>query len=438
MLIDWYSDGWLARLGLIAVSIVLLTLLVRSARSCPPLIRLMRRGLFWHFIVFVGYVFWQIPYYGERSDVFIYHNSGIEIAQLIRAGQWGDLPWALGTKAVDIIIGLLYAPFGADIYGCAIFSAVLGFGSAVYLCRAFSLWATPEQTRKYSLIVLFLPSFSVWTSIIGKDSWIALGVGLAAFGYSNMNRSATLKGLGHFVLGFLITIAIRPHIALAIAGSMAGAYIWGLTRRNVVSLPMKLFRIAVLISLVGGLYPLTLRFAGFSDDASAGNVEEYMERSGEANAAGGSVVEVQTAPGIVGAIRGFPRAVVRVLLEPFPWEVHNLNAALAAAENLFVGWFILMRARRLRRMVGEVIRRPYFLFAFIITIGLLAMFSYVPNLGLLSRQRAQLLPFLFAVLVAGDLVRPRRAVQANIVRTRWSKTTTPLANSAARGVRLVS
>ncbi len=37
------------------------------------------------------------------------------------------------------------------------------------------------------------------------------------------------------------------------------------------------------------------------------------------------------------------------------------------------------------------------------------MFSLMPNLGLLSRERAQLLPFLFAPLIAAETARRRAA-----------------------------
>jgi type II secretory pathway component PulF len=42
------------------------------------------------------------------------------------------------------------------------------------------------------------------------------------------------------------------------------------------------------------------------------------------------------------------------------------------------------------------------LFCFALAVELLLMFSILPNLGLISRQRVQLLPFLFAVLVAAE------------------------------------
>jgi hypothetical protein len=42
------------------------------------------------------------------------------------------------------------------------------------------------------------------------------------------------------------------------------------------------------------------------------------------------------------------------------------------------------------------------------------MFSFIPNLGLLSRQRVQLLPFLFALLVGAEAVQERGTRVARI------------------------
>ena len=42
-----------------------------------------------------------------------------------------------------------------------------------------------------------------------------------------------------------------------------------------------------------------------------------------------------------GMLSEAPRGVVRVLLEPFPWEVHNVNSGLASFENLLIAWFLL-------------------------------------------------------------------------------------------------
>jgi len=276
----------------------------------------------------------------------------------------------------------------------------------------------------------------MWTGIFGKDSWIAFGLGLWAYGYSSTQRATGSKGLLHFIAGIAVTLIVRPHVALVMAASMVAAYLWGITQTIRGSAPMKLLKTVVLIAIVVGIYPVARNFLGLSDEA-AGSVDEFMRTNGAANAElGGSVVDVQVAPGILGTIRAFPSGVVRVLLQPFPWEVHNFNAGLAALENLFVGWFLLQQVRHFKELIRQVVRVPYLLFSGFAMLALLMMFSLLPNLGLISRQRTQLLPFLFAVLVQGEALRKRRpqfAGAAQFPYGRGAEARSRLADSFARG-----
>jgi hypothetical protein len=73
------------------------------------------------------------------------------------------------------------------------------------------------------------------------------------------------------------------------------------------------------------------------------------------NAIGGSAVEIQAAPGVAGALLAFPRGVVRVLFQPFPWRIRSFNTGLGAVENLFILRFIIPprpTCRRRPRSVG--------------------------------------------------------------------------------------
>jgi hypothetical protein len=231
-----------------------------------------------------------------------------------------------------------------------------------------------------------------------------------------MQKSTSTRGFWHFLTGFSIIAIIRPHIALMLAIAMAGAYFWGVTRTARGSVPMKILRVTILVAIIAGLYPLTLSFLGLSGTASTESMEEFMRANGEANArAGGSVVEVQVAPGLGGMIRALPRGVVRVLLEPFPWEVRNVNSALAAAENLFIAALLISYSRRIMVIFRAIARVPYFLFSSFLTVGLLLLFSFLPNLGLLSRQRVQMLPFLFGVLVAPASSRRRESQSRDLI-----------------------
>src|ERR1039458_7195303 len=249
-LLDWQSDGSGALAALTLYGLALLAFVLPHFRRSGVLTTLVARALAWRVVIWAFYAFWQLPYYMARtgSDSSWYHSEGMKVAQSIRDGAWGDISWGLGTPAMPIITGFLYAPFGGNIYGMLIFSAVVGFCAGLYFCRAFSLWATPAQLKTYSLIVLFLPSFTTWTSIFGKDSWVALGLGLAAYGYSALLKSHSAKTLTHLLGGMAIVTVVRPHIAVVLAGSGALAYLLGLAYRRSVSIFAKVGTALALIA----------------------------------------------------------------------------------------------------------------------------------------------------------------------------------------------
>jgi hypothetical protein len=412
LLLDWQSDGIIACLALVLYGVTLLALVLPHFRRNAALARLLSAALLWRLVVWAVTAFWILPYYAAQgaADCYGYHHNGILVAELIRAGDWGNISWHLGTDTMTIITGFLYAPFGGNIYGMLFFSAVLGLCGGLYFCLAFSLWARPAQVRQYALIILFLPSFAMWTGSFGKDSWIALGLGLAAYGYSSILKLGSSTGLGHLLAGVAIMTAVRPHIAVTIAASMAVAYVWGMTKARHISIPGKVLMVVVLVGMFALLASVARGFLGLSDvDVSVESMHENWQGRGAGNAVGGSAVEVRAAPGVAGTLVAFPRAIVRELFQPFPWEVHNVNAGMAAGENLFILWFALSHLGRFRGLFREILREPYILFSSIFAVGLLFMLSLTPNLGLISRQRAQLLPFLFAPLVAAEVVRPRGA-----------------------------
>src|SRR5208283_417531 len=248
----------------------------RGSRLRGLLLKVIRVAMVWHLAIWAFISFWLVPYYVDKmaADCYGYHRDAMIVAQSIRAGDWGNIPWHLGTDTMPIVTGLLYVPFGGDIYGILFFSAALGLCAGLYLCRAFSLWATSAQLKKYSLIVLFLPSLGTWTGFFGKDSWVALGLGMAAYGYSSMLKPGRATGLWHLLAGVAIITVIRPHIAVTLAASMALAYVWGLTQSHRVSILAKLGTIALLIAMIGLLASVARGFLGLSD-ISANSMQEY-------------------------------------------------------------------------------------------------------------------------------------------------------------------
>lgn len=409
MFLDWQSDGLVAMVGLIMYAFILVGFALWSIRKSRVLSRLMRGAMIWHLLTWAMIAFWILPHYAalEQADNFGYHIDGMTVANALRNGDWGSISWKLGTDVVPILTGMLYAPFGGDIYGMLFFSAAMGLCAGIFFCRAYELWASPAQLRIYSMVVLFLPSFVMWTGNFGKDNWIALGLGMTSYGYALALKRRGPKAFCYASVGLTIVTLVRPHIGLILVTSMTISYLWGISKARRGSLFRKLVIASLLVATSGFVLSVASGFLGLSTAASAADVDDYVRTKNSGNDFGGSTVEVDVAPGISGTLRALPRGIIRVLLQPFPWEAKNVNAALAAAENIFIFSILVSHAGRIRAMLRGVSREPYIRFSLVMTGAVLIMLCLIPNLGLLSRQRAQLLPFLFVPIAAARSSRKR-------------------------------
>ena len=390
--LDWASDGVPAAIWLVICALAVSILSVHACRKHPVLWRLIPLAVVSRLAIFCFIAFWLMPFYAaqNKADNYGYHHDALKIARLIRAGDWGQIPWHPGAGAVAVITAILYAPFGGDIYGMLFFSAALGLSASLCFCRALALHAGVRQLELYCQLVFLLPSAGMWMSTFGKDSWVALGLSWIAYGYAASIKSGKASAAWRLLAGGAIVVSIRPHIAFAAILAVACAHVWGSTGGVRVG-GLKALRFAVLLLCVLGYVAAAARgFIGLRE-VSVAEGDQYAQGLASRNRIGGS------AQAVSGSVVDAPRGIVRVLFEPLPWEAHNLNALLAALENVIVGWLLLGCIARVGS-AGAALRHGYSLFCFLFTVELLLMFSILPNVGLISRQRAQLLPFLFVFI----------------------------------------
>jgi hypothetical protein len=94
-----------------------------------------------------------------------------------------------------------------------------------------------------------------------------------------------------------------------------------------------------------------------------------------------------------------PAAIGRVLFRPYPTEAHNAQALLSSLEGVALMALLIWRLPRMIRGLSSLRRRPYLMFSLFFTVGFVTVFSAIFNLGILARQRSQVLPFVLVLLV---------------------------------------
>ena len=94
----------------------------------------------------------------------------------------------------------------------------------------------------------------------------------------------------------------------------------------------------------------------------------------------------------------YPRDVYSVLFDPLPFTAHSVTQLFAAFENTLILFVVLISLPRLRRLPRVCLHTPYVFSALFYSGVFVFAFAALGNLGLITRERTLLLPFLFVVL----------------------------------------
>lgn len=332
--------------------------------------------------------------YEGSGDVVRYHNNGLVLAETWRSFSIPPLGGGTGagTQFVDVFTGLVYSLQSPTMLGGFFIFATFGFIGQLLLYASFRRGVPDGRLPAYAGLVLFLPALVFWPSSIGKESLMLLFLGVATYG---LTRSFAGYGIGWLLLAALGLAGagiIRPHVSALLAGAFAIAAVLGRGQWSGAIAVRRTLIILASVALLGvGVGAVGERFA----IAGPEDVDPFVSEIERRTQQGGSAVE----GGPVASPAELPAATLRVLFRPLPNEAHNIQSLASAAENVALLGLILWRLPSMIRYAGRV-RNPFVLMCLVFSVGFVIAFSSIFNLGILTRQRAQVLPFLLAVVVA--------------------------------------
>ncbi|MGH2793467.1 MAG: hypothetical protein ACRDKG_04100 [Actinomycetota bacterium] len=340
-----------------------------------------------------------IDLYQGKNDALFYDHVGKLGMENFRGGDF-TLPDGAGTSGTDfmgLLTGVVYTVIGPTIIGGFLFFSWLGFLGLFMFYRAFLLAVPEGRKQTYSRLIFFLPSLLFWPSSIGKESWMMFTLGVAAYGAAKLLSGKTTAGLMIAAVGLWWAALPRPHIAAVTALSILAAFIVRKPKKELGILgPMlKIFSLGlVIVASVFFVSQATSFLQSSGVDTSQG-LTGALEEAADRSSGGKSTFQapVLTSPGAA------PMAIVTVLFRPTIVDAHNAQALLAAVEGTFLAVLTLVRFRWGAAAIRLIRRRPY-VFTSLLMVGMLIVaFSSIGNLGILARERVQLLPF-FLVLLA--------------------------------------
>lgn len=337
-----------------------------------------------------------IVQYGGVGDAVGYHNRGLELADFWREGVVPPIPeglTSLGTRFTGWVTGLVYAPYKPSLLGgFFLFAALALFGQFLFYA-AYRRWAPPQTHFRYLALILLWPTMVYWPSSIGKEAFLMLFIGLAAYGASRLFEHLGFGWIVVFGIGAGVVFIVREHVTALLALSLVGTifvarFAAGAGGRKLL---LVLVMMAAMVPVAAGL---SSRFGvNFSDSISAEDfdgVQADLERS---TGQGGSAVS----GGVVQSPLDLPGGFLKVLYRPLPNEATNTQMLIASFEGTALLLLTLWTAPKWAPVVRHFRREPYIAFSLAYTFGFVIAWSWILNLGILSRQRSLVIPFLLTI-----------------------------------------
>jgi len=416
-------DTWGALLVLPALMAVGTPVLARVAAGNPErdIFRLLMLAMGLKLLCAFPRYLMAFVLYGGAADAKMYHQRGSELARYL---DTADLTFGLhydlgmkvaGTGFIVIVTGVIYAITGPTLIGGFLVFSWLGFWGLLLFWRALQIAFPEADSRRYAKLVFFLPSLLFWPSSIGKDAWMMFCLGLTAYGVARLLD----RQFGAFLciaLGSLGTAMVRPHVTVLAGAGLTVAYV--LRRRPQQVSALGPLRAVVTVAVLGVMVMLMLQqVSTFFGTAGTGGdaVNHVLSETSRRTSQGSSVINQASADDAAPAFSlnpaRLPVAVVSVLFRPFPFEASNVQNLVQSVECFALLMLFIRDWPRLTRIPRLFVQRSYIAFTAVYTLLFCWAFSTINNLGILSRERVQVLPLVLVLLAVPRPESARPAVR---------------------------
>lgn len=332
------------------------------------------------------------------GDSFHYYTVGTELAKQWRGGDIPSLTGAgsVGTQITEAVTGALFAVFTPDMLGGFLMFAIVAYSGQILLYTAFRRHAKPHHLKPYAFLIFVLPTYVFWPSSIGKDALVLFGLGASAYFVARTLEAFEFRWLFGLAGALLALGAIRVHIAGLIVGALIGATLLsrissrripGTGLRRLLLLGAGLGAALVVIAVFPDVFGVDILDSQDRDAFSADIVRRTSEK--------GTVAAGRTASSLF----DLPAALAHVLFRPWPWEATEIQHLLAAGETAMIAGLFAWKAPAILRNIRSWQSNPYVVFSTLYTLAFCFFFSAIRNLGIIARQRGQVLAFFLVLII---------------------------------------
>ncbi|AMQ57474.1 hypothetical protein [Algoriphagus sanaruensis] len=334
--------------------------------------------MYWYHMFF-GLVYWAYAQV-NRSDSIMYFRSYEHYK------NWFDA-FVPGTLFIEWI-NYPFAKWLGFNYDMMMFlSTWVGFWGFVYFYCFMkeNLRFNPKFEGWDAItIFMFLPNMHFWTASLGKGAYIFAGLGFLTYGLSWPQKRIFLILLGSF-----ICYMIRPHILFAVLIGMGVGFVLG---REKVPLYQKYAVVVFAIGMSIYVYEDLLVFLGYDPNNVIQSFEEETSLNAQRLQSAGSAVDMSN--------YNLPMKLFTFWFRPLFIDSPNALGIVVSIENAL---YIYMFSRILKKSFIDYIRiAPAMVkMAGVVFISISISMTFVmSNLGIIIRQKSQIMYFMLFVIVA--------------------------------------
>ncbi|MFZ3059430.1 MAG: hypothetical protein WA102_06765 [Candidatus Methanoperedens sp.] len=302
---------------------------------------------------------------------------------------WEGLRIGAGTENIINLAWLQSQVIPDSYHALKVSFSMVGLIAVYIFYRAAVIFMQQENKKVFYILALF-PSFLFWSSILGKDPIMLLGISLYVYGVVGLYRRKRLRYLWVIASGVIVAAIIRSWLAPILLAPLL-----------ILSLQVvrgKISRIAIIAFV---LVVFLLSFNQFMNMLDLKNVDDLVattNRLSRSWAIGGSAQEVSEFTSISSMVAFVPIGAFTALFRPLPGDVLNPFGMLAGLENLVL---LIMLLLAIKRMHWSELKEPLVLWAILLVIIWAIVYGFISyqNLGSAVRFRLQILPVMLGILL---------------------------------------
>jgi len=244
-----------------------------------------------------------------------------------------------------------------------------------------------KENIRVFYILSFFPSILFWSSILGKDPLIMLGISLCAYGLVAWHRKKSHRYLIVLLSGIFLASIVRMWMAQVLLASLLVFILCGKYR-----FATKAF---VVLAVAAILFFFVSKLQQVFMVESLNDIISTTNDLSRRFATGNTGLTQQTYTSLNSMALYAPVGMFTALFRPLPGEAMNLFGVFAGIENLFLLGLAIIA---IKRSSIKDMKDPVIIWAIVTIIVWSVLYGFIAfNLGTTARFKAQILPILLAL-----------------------------------------